>query len=110
MHRTGPAGLVPGGLAWDEADQAQPVWRAIQTATTRATINAQHITAPTGPTATLLPYLNSAVRMRLRLARGSLIELNANIEAQPDRWAVIGGPPYNDGVLIIVIWAHPNPG
>ena len=54
--------------------------------------------------------VNSAVRMRLRLAHGNLVELNANIEAQPNRWAVIGGPPYNDGVLIIVIWAHPNPG
>jgi RNA polymerase sigma-70 factor, ECF subfamily len=54
--------------------------------------------------------IHSAVRMRLRLAHGNLIELNANIEAQPDRPALIGGPRFNDGVLIIVIWAHPNPG
>ena len=54
--------------------------------------------------------VNSIVRMRLRLARGNLIELNANIEAQPGRPALIGGPQYNDGVLIIVIWARPNPG
>ena len=53
--------------------------------------------------------VNSVVRMWLRIAHGNLVELNANIEAQPDRWAVIGGPRYNDGVLIIVIWAHPNP-
>jgi RNA polymerase sigma-70 factor (ECF subfamily) len=53
---------------------------------------------------------NSAVRMRLRLARGSLTELKANIQAQAGHPALIGGPPYNDGVLIIVIWAHPYPG
>lgn len=53
--------------------------------------------------------VNSAVRMRLRLARGNLVELNANIQAQPGHPALIGGPRYNDGVLIIVIWADPNP-
>jgi RNA polymerase sigma-70 factor (ECF subfamily) len=53
--------------------------------------------------------VNSAVRMRLRLARGNLIEVIANIQAQPGHPALIGGPPYNDGVLIIVIWANPNP-
>ena len=54
--------------------------------------------------------VNSAVRMRLRLARGNLIELNVNVLAQPGRPALIGGPRYDDGVLIIVIWADPNPG
>jgi RNA polymerase sigma-70 factor (ECF subfamily) len=52
---------------------------------------------------------NNAVRMRLRLARGNLVELNANIQCQPGHPALIGGPRYNDGVLIIVIWADPNP-
>jgi len=51
----------------DEADQAQPVWHAIQTAATRAAINAQHITAPTGPTATLVPYLNSLIALHCQL-------------------------------------------
>jgi RNA polymerase sigma-70 factor (ECF subfamily) len=53
--------------------------------------------------------VRSAVRMRLRLARGGLTEVNANIQAQPGHPALIGGPQYNDGVLIIVIWANPNP-
>ena len=48
--------------------------------------------------------------MRLRLARRNLIELNVHVQAQPGRPALIGGPRYNDGVLIIVIWADPNPG
>jgi RNA polymerase sigma-70 factor (ECF subfamily) len=52
---------------------------------------------------------NNAVRMRLRLARGNLVEVNANIQAQPGHPALIGGPRYNDGVLIIVIWADPTP-
>jgi RNA polymerase sigma-70 factor (ECF subfamily) len=52
---------------------------------------------------------NKAVRIRLRLARGNLAEVNANIQAQPGRPALIGGPRYNDGVLIIVIWADVSP-
>ena len=53
--------------------------------------------------------VNNAVRMRLRLARGTLVELNANIQAQPGHPALLGGPRHDDGVLIIIIWAHPNP-
>jgi RNA polymerase sigma-70 factor (ECF subfamily) len=53
--------------------------------------------------------VNSAIRMRLRLARGPMTELKTHIQAQPGHPAIIGGPPYSDGVLIIVIWANPNP-
>lgn len=53
--------------------------------------------------------VNQMVKIRLRLARGSLTELNAHIQAQSGSPALIGGPRYNDGVLIIVIWAHPKP-
>jgi RNA polymerase sigma-70 factor (ECF subfamily) len=53
--------------------------------------------------------MDRAVKIRLRLARGSLTELNAHIQAQSGSPALIGGPRYNDGVLIIVIWAHPKP-
>jgi RNA polymerase sigma-70 factor (ECF subfamily) len=53
--------------------------------------------------------VDRAVKIRLRLARGSLTELNANIQAQSGSPALIGGPRFNDGVLIIVIWAHPKP-
>ncbi len=53
--------------------------------------------------------VNNAVRMRLRLVRGGLVELNANIQAQPGHPALIGGPRHGDGVLIIIIWANPQP-
>ena len=53
--------------------------------------------------------VNNAVRMRLRLVRGGLVELNANIQAQPEHPALIGGPRHGDGVLIIIIWANPHP-
>jgi RNA polymerase sigma-70 factor (ECF subfamily) len=52
---------------------------------------------------------SNAVRIRLRLVRGSLVELNANIQAQPGHPALIGGPRHGDGVLIIIIWANPQP-
>ena len=52
---------------------------------------------------------NNAVRMRLRLVRGGMVELNANIQAQPEHPALIGGPKHGDGVLIIIIWANPYP-
>ena len=35
--------------------------------------------------------------------------MNANILAAPGAPAVLGGPPYGNGVLIIILWANPNP-
>jgi RNA polymerase sigma-70 factor (ECF subfamily) len=52
----------------------------------------------------------TSVRMRVRLLRGERPEMNANILAAPGAPAVLGGPPYGSGVLIIILWANPNPG
>ena len=43
------------------------------------------------------------------LLRGEHPEMNANILAAPGAPAVLGGPPYGNGVLIIILWANPNP-
>jgi hypothetical protein len=51
----------------------------------------------------------SAVRMRVRLLRGERPEVNAAILAAPGAPAVLGGPPHGNGVLIIILWANPNP-
>jgi RNA polymerase sigma-70 factor, ECF subfamily len=51
-----------------------------------------------------------AVRMRVTLTRGALNELTTDIQASSGQPAVIGGPRYGDGVLLIVIWANANPG
>lgn len=51
----------------------------------------------------------SSVRMKVRLLRGERPEMNANILAAPGAPAVLGGPPYGNGVLIIILWANPNP-
>lgn len=52
---------------------------------------------------------DQAVRLRLRLMRGSLAELNTNIRTAKGHPAVIGGPKYADGVLIIIVWGRPTP-
>ena len=49
------------------------------------------------------------VRMRVRLIRGNLTELATNIQAARGSPAVIGGPRYGEGVLIIIVWANANP-
>jgi len=51
----------------------------------------------------------TSVRMRVRLLRGEHPEMNASILAAPGAPAVLGGPPYGNGVLIIILWANPNP-
>jgi RNA polymerase sigma-70 factor (ECF subfamily) len=51
----------------------------------------------------------TAVRMRVRLLRGERPEMNAAILAAPGAPAVFGGPPHGNGVLIIILWANPNP-
>lgn len=50
-----------------------------------------------------------AVRLRVRLIRGNFTEVTTSIAAPPGRPAVIGGPRYGDGVLIILLWVNPNP-
>lgn len=51
----------------------------------------------------------NAVRLRVRLLRGSVAEVQARIQAAAGNPAVIGGPRHGDGVLIIVVWANANP-
>jgi RNA polymerase sigma factor (sigma-70 family) len=51
----------------------------------------------------------TSVRMRVRLLRGEHAEMNAAILAAPGAPAVLGGPPHGNGVLIIILWANPNP-
>jgi basic membrane lipoprotein Med (substrate-binding protein (PBP1-ABC) superfamily) len=46
---------------------ATATWQAIQKATTNTPINAQHITAPAGPTPTLVPYLNGLLALHCQL-------------------------------------------
>ncbi len=50
-----------------------------------------------------------SVRMRVRLLRGEQPELRTSIVAAPGAPAVLGGPAHGDGVLIIILWAHPHP-
>jgi RNA polymerase sigma-70 factor (ECF subfamily) len=52
---------------------------------------------------------DQTVRFRLRLMRGSMAELNARIQAARGNPAVIGGPRFDGGVLIIIVWANANP-
>jgi hypothetical protein len=49
-----------------------------------------------------------SVRMRVVLLRGDQPELRTSILAAPGAPAVLGGPPHGDGVLIIILWAHPH--
>ena len=49
------------------------------------------------------------VRFRLRLMRGPMQEINANVQAARGNPAVIGGPRFSDGVLIIIVWANADP-
>ncbi|MGH7279150.1 MAG: hypothetical protein ACREJG_10710, partial [Candidatus Rokuibacteriota bacterium] len=49
------------------------------------------------------------VRLSVRLSRGSFTELVTKIQASPGSPAVIGGPRHADGVLIIIVWANPDP-
>lgn len=49
------------------------------------------------------------VRMRVRLLKGDQPEMNASIIAAPGAPAVFGGPAHGNGVLIIILWANPNP-
>jgi hypothetical protein len=49
------------------------------------------------------------VHMRVTLVRGPVMELVTDIRAARGSPAVIGGPRYADGVLIIIVWANANP-
>jgi RNA polymerase sigma-70 factor (ECF subfamily) len=51
----------------------------------------------------------NTLRMRVRLLRGEQPELRTNMSVAPGAPAVLGGPPHGEGVLIIILWANPNP-
>ena len=51
----------------------------------------------------------SLLRMRVRLLRGEQPELRTIMSVAPGAPAVLGGPPHGEGVLIIILWANPNP-
>jgi RNA polymerase sigma-70 factor (ECF subfamily) len=53
--------------------------------------------------------VDRGVRLSVRLVRGGLSELSTHIQAAPGQPAVLGGPHFADGVLIIIVWANPNP-
>lgn len=53
--------------------------------------------------------MGDTVRMQVRLVRGPVTELAADIRAARGSPAVIGGPRYAHGVLIIIVWANANP-
>ena len=50
-----------------------------------------------------------SVRMTVRLLKNEQPELRTSIVAAPGAPAVFGGPTHGDGVLIIILWANPNP-
>jgi len=49
------------------------------------------------------------VYMRVRLQRGAVNEVTTTIQAARGNPAVIGGPRFADGVLVIIVWANANP-
>jgi RNA polymerase sigma-70 factor (ECF subfamily) len=49
------------------------------------------------------------VTMKLRLMRGGVAELSTDLRVKHGSPAVIGGPKYSNGVLIIIVWANPEP-
>lgn len=49
------------------------------------------------------------VRMQVRLLKGEQAEMSASLLASPGAPAVFGGPPHGKGVLIIILWANPDP-
>jgi RNA polymerase sigma-70 factor (ECF subfamily) len=52
---------------------------------------------------------DETVTMRLRLMRGGVAELSTDLRVKHGSPAVIGGPRYSNGVLIIIVWANPDP-
>jgi hypothetical protein len=49
------------------------------------------------------------LHMHVRLLKGDQAEMIASLRASPGAPAIFGGPPYGRGVLIIILWANPNP-
>ena len=71
----------------------------------------QRLAIPGSRQLEVMPDLLQAggVRMRVRVLKGDHAELQTSILAAPGAPAVLGGPRYGDGVLIIILWANPHP-
>jgi RNA polymerase sigma-70 factor, ECF subfamily len=117
-----PAGLQPVGGEGDERLTAfMPKLRKLFRYTTYGSLaryraevpvgTPQSWAIPGGRTLELLPESVSGdtVRMRLRLSRGSMNEVVTDIQAARGNPAVIGGPRYESGVLVIIVWANATP-
>ncbi|HEX9749049.1 MAG TPA: sigma-70 family RNA polymerase sigma factor [Methylomirabilota bacterium] len=50
-----------------------------------------------------------SVRMKVRLLKGTNPDVSMHIVAAPRAPAVLAGPSYGKGVLVIILWANPNP-
>ena len=48
------------------------------------------------------------VRIRVKLAQGATSQLATTVQVASGQPVMIGGPPYANGVLILIIWANPN--
>lgn len=51
----------------------------------------------------ITPEAAAPVRLRVRLVRGTMAEVNTVIQAAPGAPAILGGPRHGNGVLIIVV-------
>ena len=117
-----PAGLKPVGGEGDERMVAfMPKLRQLFRYKEYASIARYRAEVPVGTLQTwtipgdrtleVLPESVSGdtVRMRVRLTRGTVNEVVTNIQAARGNPAVLGGPKYENGVLIIIVWANANP-
>ena len=48
------------------------------------------------------------MKLKLKLLHGNVAELVTDIQARHGSPAVLGGPKYANGVLIIIVWANPD--
>jgi RNA polymerase sigma-70 factor (ECF subfamily) len=69
--------------------------------------SSQRFAVPGDRTLEITPESAAPVRLRVRLLRGGLAEVNTLIQAAPGAPAVVGGPRHGGGVLIIVVSPSP---
>jgi RNA polymerase sigma-70 factor, ECF subfamily len=69
--------------------------------------SSQRFSVPGDRQLEITPESASPVRLRVRLVRGGVAEVNTSIQAAPGAPAVIGGPRHGAGVLIIVVSPSP---
>jgi len=117
-----PAGVKPVGGEGDERLTAfMPKLRQLFRYREYATLARYRAEVPVGTLQTwsipgdraleVLPesVAGDSVRMRVKLIRGTVTEVAADIQAARGNPAVIGGPRHENGVLIIIVWANANP-